>query len=131
MSNVTWWSQGSRRADDERISNSLDVLTLVAMMNQTMPWLLLGTFQRSFPSDIIIQQQKPNIIDPFVVAQTRTFDCVNFLHTQLRNSQLQMHSFLILILNILIECNNNNNHQNKWHVLINIIQQLVAHYERK
>ena len=52
-------------ADDERISNSLVVLTLVALMkwNQTIPWLLLGTFQRSFPSDII-QQQKPKIFIP-------------------------------------------------------------------
>ncbi len=99
VSNVMRRRQGSRTcglfdaADDERISNSLDVLTLVAMMNQTMPWLLLGTFQRSFPSDII-QQQKPKILIPSSSHKTRTFDCVNFLHTQLQNSQLQIHSFL-------------------------------------
>lgn len=102
VSNVMRRRQGSRTcglfdaADDERISNSLDVLTGFDFGSDDESNDAVA-FVGHFPTVISIGHHpttKAKNIDPFVVAQTRTFDCVNFLHTQLQNSQLQIHSFL-------------------------------------
>lgn len=123
VSNVMRRRQGSRTcglfdaADDERISNSLDVLTGFDFGSDDESNDAVA-FVGHFPTVISIGHHpttKAKNIDPFVESSSHKQELliVSTFYTLNSKTHNSKSILSLLILNILIECNNNNNHQNK------------------